>query len=83
MLIDKPHNFILFGPFSIFGQDEKMNLSMFILILLNFIAIIIMSGILAEDIHNPFDQQLPDCRKGYTSIVKKTKAKAILCPMFR
>ncbi len=32
---------------------------------------------------NPFNQQLPDCSKGYSSITKKTKEKAIVCPMFR
>ena len=32
---------------------------------------------------NAFDQHLPDCKKGFPRLEKKTKAKAIVCPMFR
>lgn len=32
---------------------------------------------------NAFDQNLPDCKKGFPRLQKKTKAKAIVCPMFR
>lgn len=32
---------------------------------------------------NAFDQRLPDCKKGFPRLQKKTKAKAIVCPMFR
>jgi hypothetical protein len=32
---------------------------------------------------SPYNQRLPDCRNPYTTLKKKTKAKAIICPMFR
>lgn len=32
---------------------------------------------------NPFAQHLPDCRKSYPIIKKKTSKKAIVCPMIR
>ena len=32
---------------------------------------------------NPYDQKLPDCSKGYKTIIKRTEKKAILCPMIK
>lgn len=32
---------------------------------------------------SPFNQQLPDCKKSFTKISKKTTEKAIVCPMFK
>ena len=32
---------------------------------------------------SPYNQNLPNCKQGFTKIRKKTKEKAILCPMFK
>ena len=39
------------------------------------------SGSNAREISNPFNQDLPDCRQGYTTITTKTSIKVRDCPL--
>ena len=36
-----------------------------------------------ENAMSPFNQYLPKCSDGFTRIKKKTKEKALLCPMIK
>lgn len=49
------------------------------------ISLICLNVIGSDDLTrlSPFNQNLPDCKADYKHIEKKTKAKAILCPMIR
>lgn len=55
--------------------------SIFIVLCLLVIVNIALSA--TNDEKSPFFQNLPNCDQPYTKVEKKTKAKAMVCPMIR
>lgn len=53
--------------------------TVFLLSVLMSVVILISSN----DDKSPYNQHLPDCSQGFKRLQKKTKAKALLCPMIR
>jgi Glycosyl transferase family 2 len=55
----------------------------FIITLLLFFNLINGNKISADEAHSPLHQNLPDCTHPYDTIRKKTKKKAMACPMIK